>query len=170
LKGPPEGGRRRPRAGHRSTRDRRWVLAARYGLEAHEIAIAYGEEGDLAVRHTTARTRLAGYVFHYWFSDLIERYEADTDFFFFRNRGSARVRGVELEGQIALGESRSSWRASERLTIHGLVRNLLNQSYHARSGEPVGVRARDQRVGDGGGRVLKTTNRKTGGIGRWLRS
>lgn len=58
---------------------------------------------DSAVRYTGARWRTAFYAFHYRISDLIERYEAEEDFFFFRNRGRARVRGVELESQGDVG-------------------------------------------------------------------
>ena len=45
------------------------------------------------------RWKPALYVYHYDIEDLIERFEdpAQPDFFFFRNRGAARIRGVELE-------------------------------------------------------------------------
>ena len=43
------------------------------------------------------------YVYEYRLHDLIERYQTDTDFFFFRNRGRARLRGVEAELQSTLG-------------------------------------------------------------------
>jgi outer membrane receptor protein involved in Fe transport len=58
---------------------------------------------DFGARYTTRRARVAAYFYHYRFSDLIERYEAEPDFFFFRNRGRARVRGVEIEAQLGLG-------------------------------------------------------------------
>lgn len=58
---------------------------------------------DSAVRYTGARWRAAFYAFTYRISDLIERYQAEPDFFFFRNRGRARVRGVEIESQGDLG-------------------------------------------------------------------
>ena len=35
--------------------------------------------------------------------DLIERFQTDPDFFFFRNRGRARLRGFEAELQSTLG-------------------------------------------------------------------
>ena len=51
------------------------------------------------------------FVYHYRIDDLIERYQTSTDFFFFRNRGEARVRGFEVEGQATSGRaSRSSSR------------------------------------------------------------
>jgi hemoglobin/transferrin/lactoferrin receptor protein len=58
---------------------------------------------DLALRYTAERFRLAAYAYHYRIRDLVERYQTDPDFFFFRNRGRARLRGVELEGQAQLG-------------------------------------------------------------------
>ena len=39
------------------------------------------------------------FYFHYRIDDLIERYQTTTDFFFFRNRGRARLRGIEVEAQ-----------------------------------------------------------------------
>lgn len=58
---------------------------------------------DLGTRYTAGRVRLAAYVYHYRITDLVERYAAAPDFFFFRNRGQAQYRGVELEGQVDLG-------------------------------------------------------------------
>ncbi len=47
--------------------------------------------------------RLAVFFYQYNITDLIERFEDETDFFFFRNRGEARVRGFEVESQVELG-------------------------------------------------------------------
>lgn len=58
---------------------------------------------DGAVRFTAGRYRAAVYLFHYRIHDLVERFETERDFFFFRNRGRARMRGVEVESQIDLG-------------------------------------------------------------------
>ena len=58
---------------------------------------------DGAIRYTAANWRAGFFVFNYRIDDLIERYQTDPDFFFFRNRGRARVRGVELETQGNLG-------------------------------------------------------------------
>lgn len=55
-----------------------------------------------ALRYTSSRWRIAAHGFHYRIDDVIERYQTQTDFFFFRNRGRARVRGVELEAQASL--------------------------------------------------------------------
>jgi iron complex outermembrane receptor protein len=56
---------------------------------------------DLALRYTAPKFRVAAYYYHYRINDLIERFATDTDFFFFRNRGKARLRGVEVEGQAS---------------------------------------------------------------------
>ncbi|HXV61320.1 MAG TPA: TonB-dependent receptor [Vicinamibacteria bacterium] len=62
---------------------------------------------DTAVRYTSRRWRAAIYYYHYRFRDLIERYEDEPDFFFFRNRGRALNEGVELELQAELGRELS---------------------------------------------------------------
>jgi hemoglobin/transferrin/lactoferrin receptor protein len=58
---------------------------------------------DLATRYTVSRTQIAVYFYHYRITDLVERYQTQTDFFFFRNRGRARLRGVEVEARSELG-------------------------------------------------------------------
>ncbi|MEZ5287521.1 MAG: TonB-dependent receptor [Vicinamibacterales bacterium] len=51
---------------------------------------------DWSVRYTAPRYRAAAFYYHYRIDDLIERCQTATDdFFFFRNRGRARVRGFE---------------------------------------------------------------------------
>ncbi|MBP7777973.1 MAG: TonB-dependent receptor [Acidobacteria bacterium] len=62
---------------------------------------------DAGVRYTTRRVRAALFAYQYRISKLIERFQTTPDDFFFRNRGSARLRGVELETQIDL-----PWRLS----------------------------------------------------------
>jgi outer membrane receptor protein involved in Fe transport len=57
---------------------------------------------DLAVRYVSGPFRSSVYAYQYRIHDLIERYETATDTFLFRNRGRARVRGVEAEAQVAL--------------------------------------------------------------------
>jgi outer membrane receptor protein involved in Fe transport len=59
---------------------------------------------DLGVRYTTGRVQLAAYGYHYRIRNLVERYSTATDFFFFRNRGRAQIRGIELELQADLGQ------------------------------------------------------------------
>jgi hemoglobin/transferrin/lactoferrin receptor protein len=59
---------------------------------------------DLGARYATGRIRLAGYFYHYRIANLIERYQTESDFFFFRNRGRTRLRGVEFEAQADLGQ------------------------------------------------------------------
>jgi outer membrane receptor protein involved in Fe transport len=59
---------------------------------------------DLGMRYTRQGFRLAVYAYHYGITDLVERYSTTTDFFFFRNRGEAEIRGLELEAQAELGQ------------------------------------------------------------------
>ena len=59
---------------------------------------------DLAVRYTAPAFRLGAFYYHYNIDDLIERYAEPAlgpDNFLFRNRGRARVRGFEVEGQVS---------------------------------------------------------------------
>jgi outer membrane receptor protein involved in Fe transport len=58
---------------------------------------------DLGARYASGRLRLAGYVYQYRIANLVERYQTETDFFFFRNRGRTRIRGFEIESQAGLG-------------------------------------------------------------------
>ena len=58
---------------------------------------------DLAARYAFGNTQVAAYGYHYRIDDLVERYSTAPDFFFFRNRGRARVRGIEVEARTALG-------------------------------------------------------------------
>jgi outer membrane receptor protein involved in Fe transport len=56
---------------------------------------------DGAVRWNGSRARVALYAYDYHIEDLVERYRAGADFFF-RNRGEAEVRGIELETAFRL--------------------------------------------------------------------
>ena len=58
---------------------------------------------DLGMRYTASRIRLGLFGFQYNIKDLIERYQTEPDFFFYRNRGEARIRGLEIEVQAQLG-------------------------------------------------------------------
>ncbi len=60
---------------------------------------------DLAVRRTAGSWRFAGYVYSYRIFDLIERYEEPVGSanFFFRNGGTEKLEGVELETEIDIG-------------------------------------------------------------------
>lgn len=58
---------------------------------------------DLATRFTARRARFAVFFYQYNIDDLIERYQEQTDFFFFRNRGEGRIRGFEVESQLEVG-------------------------------------------------------------------
>jgi outer membrane receptor for ferrienterochelin and colicins len=76
---------------------------------------------DFALRYTRNRFRVALYAYQYDIADLIERHQAQTDFFFFRNRGEARIRGVEAEAQARL-----PWELSLQATAHLLTGELLD--------------------------------------------
>ena len=58
---------------------------------------------DLATHYTVGRSQLGVYFYEYHIDDLIERYTTQPDFFFFRNRGEARLRGFEVEATTDLG-------------------------------------------------------------------
>jgi outer membrane receptor protein involved in Fe transport len=58
---------------------------------------------DVAARFTTRRARAGVFFYQYTIHDLLERYQTEADFFFFRNRGKGRVRGFEVESQVELG-------------------------------------------------------------------
>jgi outer membrane receptor protein involved in Fe transport len=62
---------------------------------------------DLAARYTLPRAQVGVFFYHYRITDLVERYQAETDFFFFRNRGRARLRGFEVEARSDLGRGYS---------------------------------------------------------------
>jgi outer membrane receptor protein involved in Fe transport len=62
---------------------------------------------DLATRYTVGRSQVAVYFYQYRITDLIERYQTEPDFFFFRNRGRARLRGFEVEARSDLGRGYS---------------------------------------------------------------
>ena len=58
---------------------------------------------DLGARYALGRVQVSAYAYHYRITDLVERYQTETDFFFFRNRGRARLRGFEVETRTDLG-------------------------------------------------------------------
>ena len=58
---------------------------------------------DFGARYATSRLRFAAYGYHYRIDNLVERFQTETDFFFFRNRGGARIRGMEFEAQANAG-------------------------------------------------------------------
>jgi outer membrane receptor protein involved in Fe transport len=62
---------------------------------------------DGSLRYTAPRVRAAVYAYQYRIDDLIERYATTADDFFFRNRGRARLRGLEAELQGSLGRGLS---------------------------------------------------------------
>lgn len=61
------------------------------------------DQFDLALRYTGAGYRVGFFAYEYRITDLIERYPGETpDDFFFRNRGQAKLHGLELEAQADL--------------------------------------------------------------------
>ncbi|MFN2447935.1 MAG: TonB-dependent receptor, partial [Vicinamibacterales bacterium] len=62
---------------------------------------------DLGTRYTFARTQVGLFFYRYQISDLIERFQTETDFFFFRNRGRARIQGFEVEARSDFGDGYS---------------------------------------------------------------
>lgn len=60
---------------------------------------------DLALRHSAGNWRFAGYLYRYEIFELIERYEdpVGSADFFFRNRGTVQLVGIELESEVDLG-------------------------------------------------------------------
>ena len=59
-------------------------------------------QADFGVRYTKGRVSAAGYAYVYRINDLVERFSPATDFFEFRNRGRASIRGFESEVQADL--------------------------------------------------------------------
>jgi outer membrane receptor protein involved in Fe transport len=62
---------------------------------------------DVTAQRTTAITQVGLYAYHYTINDIIERYriDPDEDNFTFRNRGKARIWGIEAEGDVAIGRA-----------------------------------------------------------------
>jgi hemoglobin/transferrin/lactoferrin receptor protein len=82
----------------------RGVTGAGFITGNPELEPETSEQFDLAFRYALGRWRPALYLYHYDVDNLIERYEdpLQPDFFYFRNRGTARIRGAELEVQAEL--------------------------------------------------------------------
>lgn len=68
---------------------------------------------DLALRFSVEGFRAALYAYRYEIRDLVERYQTEADVFFFRNRGEAVVRGLEVELQARL-----PWKLGLAATAH----------------------------------------------------
>jgi outer membrane receptor protein involved in Fe transport len=69
---------------------------------------------DTAIRYAASRYRWAFYAYQYRITNLVERYQTATDFYFYRNRGRARLRGVELEMQADFGRGVTLELAAQR--------------------------------------------------------
>lgn len=77
----------------------RGVTGAGFITGNPDLEAETSDQYDLVLRWGNGRWHPALYAYHYRIHDLIERYEdpAQPDFFFFRNRGTAEIRGIELE-------------------------------------------------------------------------
>ncbi len=70
-------------------------------------------QGDLALRYTPGGPlSLAAFVYDYRVDDLIERYKVGNDYFF-HNRGTAEVQGVELEATWDFGSGLAAQLAAQ---------------------------------------------------------
>jgi outer membrane receptor protein involved in Fe transport len=78
-------------------------------------------QADWTVRYTTRRWRALVAAYDYAIDDLVERYQTTIDTFFFRNRGRARIRGLEFESHVQLGR--------------GVSLDLTSQLARGRAGE-----------------------------------
>lgn len=76
---------------------------------------------DGALRYVAGRWRAAFYAYRYRIDDLVERFQTETDFFFFRNRGRAEIEGVEAELQASL-----PWRLGLELGAHNINGKALD--------------------------------------------
>jgi hemoglobin/transferrin/lactoferrin receptor protein len=72
---------------------------------------------DAGVHYSSGPMRISVFGYRYEITNLIERYQTETDFFFFRNRGKARLTGVEVEMRAALAKGLSFEMAGQ--TMHG---------------------------------------------------
>jgi len=87
------------------------------------------------MRWTGTRSRVALYAYDYRIRDLVERYRSGADFFF-RNRGEADVRGLELEVGTRLSaaldvELGASLARGEDVDTHQALDDIAARSLHA---------------------------------------
>jgi outer membrane receptor protein involved in Fe transport len=71
---------------------------------------------DLGAHYSSKSVRAGVYTYRYEITNLIERYQTATDFFFFRNRGKARLTGWEAEVSATLGYGFSVDLAGQTMT------------------------------------------------------
>lgn len=77
---------------------------------------------DLSARYSLTRGQVEVFLYRYRISDLIERFEASPDRYFFRNRGEALLRGVELDAGLRFSHNWSI--AGGAQWIRGTIDNL----------------------------------------------
>lgn len=71
---------------------------------------------DAGAHYSSKFVRAGVYAYRYEITSLIERYETEADFFFFRNRGKARLTGWEAEAQVSPGRGFSLELAAQTMT------------------------------------------------------
>lgn len=85
------------------------TLSDRYYAGITGRGFAYGNpdltperslQSDLSLRYDGDGVHGGLYAYRYRITDLVERYENGEDLYFFRNRGEARLSGVEFEVQV----------------------------------------------------------------------
>jgi hemoglobin/transferrin/lactoferrin receptor protein len=81
---------------------------------------------DVLAQYATPRLTLAAATYDYRIGNLIERYQVGTSVFRFRNRGEARLRGVELEVHSALPHGFSLGVSAQALRGRGDGRTPLD--------------------------------------------
>ena len=115
---------------------------------------------DAAVRWTGARSSFALFAYDYRIRNLVERFRSGADFFF-RNRGEAKIRGLEVElatrlprdfelqagGAIARGEDADSGAALDDIAAPMIHTSLRWAVERASSFVTVSAYGRDDRPG-----------------------
>ena len=101
---------------------------------------------DVATRYSMARVELGVYLFQYSIDDLVERYQTQTDFFFFRNRGRARLRGIEIEARSDLGRGYSLELAGSLARGRALDDNAFLDDMAPDTVSVLGLKQFDERV------------------------
>ena len=129
-----------------------------------DLGPEHANQFDVSLRYGRGPVRWAVFGYFYRLSDLVERFEERRDFFFFRNRGEADIRGLEAEVQAEFLDGRYNLEVATHWS-HGntrddaapiddipgvnvkfdLRRNLANSRGYAQV--RVAVFARDERPG-----------------------
>ena len=87
---------------------------------------------DVLAQYATSRLTVAAAGYDYPITNLMERYQVATSSFRLRNRGEARLRGVELELQSALAHGFSLGVSDKRRAAAPMARRHSITSRPAR--------------------------------------